>query len=588
MPDEPQEINKKPSDTPHFNEFSGHGNAESTQFEPMVDNTPPVEPKIMSPAVAPTIQPSAGFTPFPPEPVDKPTESQQPSQVFAPAPVVDPVPASLSNPAPVIASGPSPSNMRISDTTISQQPIQTSKPSGFSGFLKNKKLVIGIVIAFLIVLIGGGSTFAFVSNYQKPQNVVNDALMNALVAKSATYSGKISYDFGTDSSKLKAVVEIDSQTGIAGTQHHNAKLNLTVGTKSYSIQGDALFDKVGDVYFRVQGLKSVIDDAKSNLGITSGDQLSNSINGIVKKIDGTWVRISTEDLDKYDKNFSKVKKCINESIDKFKNDNSAITEVADLYRKNPFVVVKKDLGNFEYNVITDTKAGKAFAISLKTTKIYKSLNTCDKSIVINDKDVNSISEENTSTDANIQPTYKLSVDSWSHKINKFNVSYNSDVFVFSANITPDYSQKVDIATPKPSISITQLQTYIEELTQATYSTPSSIDQTTQNAKTAQAQSNARSAITVADTFNWDYDFYPGTTAAFYFDENYKQLTGVNILPNVSSITSANGQDSVAWSCLNVCAYTKGGRIAYFDYTTNTVAYLYAGTATSNDNFVNSQ
>lgn len=465
MPDEPQDINKKPSDMPHFNEFSGHGNDESTQFESMVDNTPPVEPKIISPAVVPTIQPSAGFTPFPPEPVDKPTESQQPPHVFAPAPVV--------------ASGPSPSNMRISDTTISQQPIQASKSSGLSGFLKNKKLVIGIVIAFLIVLIGGGSTFAFVSYYQNPEKVIADSIINAVTAKSAVYTGNFTYDLKSDYSNVKATVEFTAKQANSATGSLNAKLTLTIDGKKTVVAGDALVDSKGDLYFKVDGVAKIVDEAMTTYGTDFDAKTNSTIDKLVQKIDNTWVKVSTDDIATFSEDYSTAKQCVNDAFDKFKDDKAAIAEVTDLYTKNPFIVVKKELpqkdGSFGYEIEYAEKAGTEFGNGLNDTKIYKELNNCDSDAFTM---TDSTSSESSSSNSSVYDTensttnvitYKLWVNIWSHQITNFEVvasssnNYSTDKQTGSFYIKPDYSKKVTIDTPSKSITLSELKTYIEDL-----------------------------------------------------------------------------------------------------------------------------
>lgn len=458
MPEEPQKNKQQPEPTPHFDAFSGRSNEINQQPEtvPMIDNSP----------VNSFLEPKSE-----PELVNNQTASV-PEASTNPIPLQDGPMTTFFTPTPEV----NPEQTRVSDTLAFQQPIAQVVSSEKPKWFKRKKYIIGIIVALLLAIIVGGSAFAYISYYQKPQNVINDALINAVIAKNAIYTGKIKFAYGSGLSKINGVINIDSQFGTLGTQHHNAKLTLTIGPTSYSIQGDVLFDKVGDIYFRVQGLKTVVDEAKNSLGITSNMMLSNSIDGIVKKIDDTWFRVSTNDLNTYSKDFSKVKSCINESMDKFKNDNSAISEVAGLYKKNPYIVVKKDLGNYSYDVTTDTKAGKAFIINLKNTKIYKSLNTCDKNIVINNADVNAIPDSSTTSSTNDSTTYKITVSPWSHKIRKLDISSNSNGLVSSENMTASYDQKINISTPKPSTSITQLQTYIQQL--ITYSNQAPSGQTT--------------------------------------------------------------------------------------------------------------
>ncbi len=441
MPEESTDINQQPEPTPHFNEFSGH---KELEVEPPIEKSAAPNPKIIPPTET-IIQP----------PIKSTSVQNEPMTDFAPNPTIN-------------------SDFARIDAVPTQPVIADNIPNKKPKWFKRKKVIIGMIAAVLIVAIAGGSTYAYVS-YQKPEKVVADSLINALTSKQATYTGKLKFDYSTGTTKVNATVEIKSRMAEAGVQDHNAKLTLNYDKKDYSIEGDALFDKAGDIYFRVNGLASIVSEAKVLYG--SDPTVTAAIDKLVKKVDNTWVRVSTEDLKSIDENYSKGKQCINDAIDKFKDDKSATSEVFELYKKHPYVIIKKDLGqvdgSFVYEVEGDTNAGKAFIIGLKDTKIYKSLNSCDKNFVINDSDVNKITTATEDSNTKTDSTFKLSVDVWSHKITKFEAtgnvttksSYSSDTSKTSTDllITPDYSQKFNITVPSNSITLTQLKSYFEEL-----------------------------------------------------------------------------------------------------------------------------
>ncbi|MCX6728477.1 MAG: hypothetical protein NTV39_01785 [Candidatus Saccharibacteria bacterium] len=563
MPEEPQNNEQQPEPTPHFDAFSGNS---ATDVEP---TTGPAQSSAFNSNPAPT-------------PTPAPTPSPVSETPITPTPVQD---------GPVTTFAPNPSVnhefARIPDG-ITTQSIAPETSSGKPKWFKQKKFVTGIVVVFLLALVGGGSAFAYTS-YQNPQKVISDSIINAVTAKTSIYTGTLS----VVNSDMKLNVNITSKMA-APTGSLDAKVTVTAQNKTYSVSGSGLIDESGDVYFKVSGLAGVVNEAKSSLGITQSSPVSASIDKLVAKIDGVWVKVSSKDLKQYSESTATTKTCLNDTINKYKDDKAAISEVTDLYKKNPFLVISKELGqvngSYGYEIKGDNKASISFIKGFKDTKIYKSLHNCDSSFTIYDNYKNA----DTFTDSNKNNTFKLWASVWSHQITKIEAGSSSDGTKTALTILPKFNQTVTITAPKSSISLSQLQSYIEELTQTAYGgsysglAPTSSSAVTEHAKTSQSQTNANSALVVAETFNADNNFYPGTTTAFYSGENYKQLTGVHILPNVSSITSANGQDNVAWSCLNVCAYTKGGRIAYYDYTTNAVAYMYAGAATVNDKFVNSQ
>jgi|GEM_PF-768924 len=461
MPDEQQDIDKQSSDTPHFNEFSGSGDIQSTQFEPITENVP--TPSVdTSPVIHQelTLQPSEGFTPFAPESANNPTENQQP-QEFVP------------NPVPIVSP--------TSDSTLNPPPTEMTKSSGL---LKNKKLLVSLAVAFFVVLICGGSTYAYVSYYQNPQKVIADSLINVVTAKTAIYTGKFDYEMKSEYSNINATVDITTKQSDSSTGSLNAKLTLTVDGKKIVAEGDALVDKKGDLYFKVDGVAEIVAEAKTSYGSYLDAKTNTSIDKLVQKIDNTWIRISTDDLATFSQEYSTTKKCINDATEKFKNDKIAITEVTDLYIKNPFIVIKKELGqkdgSFGYEIGYDEKSGTSFGKSLQNTKIYKELNKCDSNTFSIDDNTDSgtlpYEDQNYDSESSTKDviTYKLWVNIWSHQITNFEVNaktsskYSSDTQSGSFYIKPDYNRKVTIDTPTKSITLSELKTYIEELTTSMY------------------------------------------------------------------------------------------------------------------------
>jgi len=466
MPDEPQEIKNQPSNTPHFDEFSGHENTESTQFEPIKEDKLPIEPMIASIKVSNTVQPSAGFMASLSEATDKPAEMQQPNQVpgsnsalgsgsaadLAPAPTVNPV--SFAN------------NMRISDSTISQQPIQITEPSSPSKFSKKKKLIIGLIVALLVVVIGGGSAFAYVSWYQNPQKVLVDAVINMVTAKTSVYNSNLTINVDDGSAKANLVIDaVAKQAKTTGSLDVDFKFVYSGNT--YSLKSSGLYDDKGDIYVKASELKPIMAELYNLFPM---DQtISESVDKFIDKIDGQWIRISSDDTKAYSQEYSKTQKCINIAITEFEKNKSDIKLITDQYQKSPFIVIDKELGikdgNFGYQLSTDFSASKDFIIGLKATKLYKDLVACDSNYDISDNDIKSVKEPSTNNYATIVSTIWISV--WGHQITKFETNVTGiDEFINNSaifTIEPIFNEKVEIVTPESSISLTELQSYLKEL-----------------------------------------------------------------------------------------------------------------------------
>lgn len=409
MPDEPIDNDQQPEPTPHFDEFSEHNKTEL-----------PSEPT------------------HTPRPLNEPTPVQNgPMTSFTPEPKVDPGLTRAPDAQPI-------------------QPLTLAGGSNKPKWFKSKKFIIGLIAVILVVLIAGGSVFAYISYYQNPQKVISDSIINAFTSKTAIYTGTI----GVENSDIKVNVEITSKIADA-TGSLDAKMTVTANSKTYTVNGSALVDKSGDIYFKAQNLTGIVVEAKTSMGIAQSSSISTAVDKLVAKIDGTWIKISSDDLKQYSSEASTSKTCINDTIKKFKDDKSAINEVTNLYSKHQFIIVDKDLGqvdsSFGYQIKGSNAELKGFLDGLKDTKIYKSLHDCDKSFVIDTKDM-SIKDE-----TNKNSTLKLWVDVWSHQITKVEVNSKDLGTTFAATVIPKYNQTVTITTPKTSITLTQLQTYIQDL-----------------------------------------------------------------------------------------------------------------------------
>lgn len=111
---------------------------------------------------------------------------------------------------------------------------------------------------------------------------------------------------------------------------------------------------------------------------------------------------------------------------------------------------------------------------------------------------------------------------------------------------------------------------------------------TSRAKTAQAQSNAASAQSVAEAYNADLGYYPATAAAFATGSVSTRLpSGMTVVPTTTALTTSNGQTTVTWECLTTCTSTTGGRIKFFDFSTGAVSttFIYVGAAAVGGTFV---
>ena len=113
---------------------------------------------------------------------------------------------------------------------------------------------------------------------------------------------------------------------------------------------------------------------------------------------------------------------------------------------------------------------------------------------------------------------------------------------------------------------------------------------TQKANTTKAQANAQSVQSVAEVIAADSSgIYPSTFANFTTGSDTTKLpAGITVIDDVNdTLDSSNGATTVTWECLTDCTDPAGGRIRYWDFTTNALSttIIYVGTADSGDSFV---
>lgn len=335
----------------------------------------------------------------------------------------------------------------------------------------NKKLIIISSAVFAVLLLVGGSVAAYFW-YQNPQKVLSDSLIYAVTSKASIYSGNVTID----SSGAKVAVDIKGKHVNSVTGSVDATIKITYDSKDYETSGSVVYDSKGDLYFKISNLKTITSEYLTAIGLTGADSAStaitNSVNDLVKRVDGVWVKISSTDLKEFSQSYATSKTCLDTAVDKFKDDKKAIAEVTDLYSKNQFIVIDKNLGQKDgsngYQIKGDDAKTKSFIKGLEGTTIYKTLHDCDDTFVINADDID-ITESTSTTKA----TAELWVDTWSHKPTKFVTNIKDGDTSVSATVKTDYNSKVEVTTPTDSTSLSQLKTYIEEFTDSLSSAYSS-------------------------------------------------------------------------------------------------------------------
>lgn len=311
-------------------------NQYSPYTPPQPSPTPPSQPQPQAQSYQPQPQPVAQYPVEAQELASVEQESPTQSQQFFASPVVNEQP------------------MSETSAPVAEVPTQPKTPN------KKKKLIIGGIIAAAVLLLSGGTYTAYAFWYQNPEKVLTDAVSNVIKAKTATYSGTLAMD--TKDAKVRVVFDGKQASELNG--EGNAKITITAQGKDFTVNGSALVDKDGNLFFKVGNLKTILDEFLKQSGMTSSP-----FDELVAKIDNKWIRVSADDLAEYDKDAGKAQTCLADTMKKIQDDKAVHDGLVKAYKDNKFVVIDSTLpgrtingvDSMGYKLSLNKDAAKKFA-----------------------------------------------------------------------------------------------------------------------------------------------------------------------------------------------------------------------------------
>lgn len=319
---------------------------------------------------------------------------------------------------------------------------------------KSKKgLVIGIAAAAVLAI--GGSAAAYNLWYQNPDKVLLEAVLNTVSAKNASYTGSFelaSNDNTPEKNSLKISFD-GKKSGNAGDL--NAKADIEFGEQKYSLNGSALLDNDTNLYFKLDNVREQLEKLTQDMG-----EIPPEIDTIITKIDGNWIKISSDDLKDIDENLSTTQTCTEDTLKKLENNKSQKQELIDVYQANKFVFVDEKLGaengSLGYTLGYNEDAAKNFARELEKTSLYKELKKCDDSFEVKEDDLTIDGEEQESTTRT-----EVWISRFDHKFTKIKVNSVGKTDTMNFEVNPTFDGTVEVTPPENSISIKDLQQDLE-------------------------------------------------------------------------------------------------------------------------------
>ena len=271
------------------------------------------------------------------------------------------------------------------------QPAPQPQYNGVPMQPKKKKtgLIIGIVLGVIALIAIISAVLVYFLWWQNPEKMVTDAVSNAIMAKKMTADGKVVIDM-RDQGKIELNVKTATDSG-KSKANIDAKLNIKGVEKSIPLDGDMVLGDDGVIYVKINnfnelygGLLEVVMESSSGGKMSRTqmeayrDQTLKKLNSEINKMNGTWMKISPDEI-------GSEYKCGINALKKIQSDESARKELAQIYQKNSFFTIKD-------SKISDRNGGRGFELQgnnksnsskfeeeFKNSSVGRALGKCGKS-----------------------------------------------------------------------------------------------------------------------------------------------------------------------------------------------------------------
>jgi flagellar basal body-associated protein FliL len=349
---------------------------------------------------------------------------------------------------------------------VTDQPVQ-AQPAPVIPAVTDKKrskkpLIIGLIAAVVLALLAGGYlVFALV--YNSPENAVNDALSKVLRARDS--EGEIRMHIEQD----RTTIEMKSKYALNDTGEASADFTASVNARSQSVELEGgVANTKEDTYVRVKGIRDYLMDMATASGATE-EQVDAAYGSLLDKIENKWVVITADDLTRWgSEEQAKQLKCVQEQSAKFSTDTSSRYEMVNIYKKNPFLLVKgtgtesvAGVVSNRYEVRVDINKLKSLARAFQETKAFQAVDECTDGEF--KKDFMRSIEDMKASDFD-DTKFELWVSPFSHDITKFRMSpagkSKASGFI---EVLPKFDTRPKVTIPKADTTVDDLMVEFQKL-----------------------------------------------------------------------------------------------------------------------------
>ncbi|MBR3256315.1 hypothetical protein IKG10_01455 [Candidatus Saccharibacteria bacterium] len=380
---------------------------------------------------------------------------------------------------------------------ISQQPINTmpqvinatptavvTEVKSSHKTIKKRGMIIGGIIAvFIAVSCGVAAALLLLNNPKDPVAAAIEKIINNGYAQNIAINGTIDAAIKDKSSPYTSLkIDLNSQlVGGTAVNSTNAKITINMQNPSRTIplDFDEVYAKGGDLYLKLDGATNAIKQLNYMGGLTEepdpvvdcegteendctvvDDSLKtiNSIEEILKTVDGNWIKINSSDLSKTIASTSEnaITNCATSFVNDLKNNTN---NVLVLYKNNPFITSSAEnipISNKAYpvrRIMLDKSNFTSFVESAKDLTMVKDLLNCigqDSSSINTDSLIENISK---------LPTLYVEIDD-QYQFTRLYFQYDNDDVKITTDLSLDYPSSPNISEPK---QYTDFNTLLQKL-----------------------------------------------------------------------------------------------------------------------------
>ena len=219
-----------------------------------------------------------------------------------------------------------------------------------------KTMFVLIFIAVLLVV----TSLLYVFGYQNKGRILSDAISNLIVSDNVDLD--LNFKAWRDSKKYEIKSNLSSSFGKMKLE---SVIELDSSNNPIKVYGNFLKDENDNYYVKLSSLKTeslkyfedLINNSSKTIKLKSDDNkwkeyfskdLLNSYKGIysetISDIDDKWIKITPNDVYKTSKSYASFEMCLSGVRKQIKEDNVLQRKIMDIYQKNKFLKLKKDLG----------------------------------------------------------------------------------------------------------------------------------------------------------------------------------------------------------------------------------------------------